>query len=654
MRWLTSPLLLSMNLRHLLQRLPAWLLAAACLCAAFAARGQDHITERAWMADDSGQMSWEEARQREGRSFSGPLSLGFGGSAVWLRLRVDPSAHPEPARGAGWLVLRIRPVYLDDIQVFDPLAPQGLAGVLGMQHHPRDDLVEGLDYLLPIPRGEAARDIWLRMATTSTRQIDVQALNQESLDRVTRQQALAFSAYVSLVFIFAVWGIVHWFVSREHLIGVFGIKQGAALAFALGSLGFLRAFWPAEWPAEWLYHATKFFSIAAVSAAVLFHVLLLREFSPPAWARRVQLGLLALFPLKVGLLMAGWPMQALRLNMLEVLVAPLIFLLSAGFARGWTSTQQRPVLSRSVVLGFYAALLAMLVLASLPGLGLVAAGEVALYLVQSHGMVTALLVMLMLQYRSLLMQRQQRQTAIELEHSRQQSRQDRAIRDEQAKLLAMLAHELKTPLATMHLRLDANATGTREIRQAIRDMNAVIERCVQATQLADSQLRARLEPIDLASLLRDAVSSCPDPARVRLDAPDRLPLQTDKQLMFVILNNLLENACKYAAPGSPIQVRARVVIEPAAVAPVLALDVSNPPGPAGWPSTDQIFEKYYRSPHARRQAGTGLGLFLVRSLVHVLGGRIDYEPDDGNIRFTLRMPVAGADAPPAGTRAALA
>lgn len=615
-------------------------LAAWLLCGQ-SARAQDHIVERAWLEDSTGQLRWQDAQTLSTQLFDGVLSRGFGDSVVWLRLRVDPQAHAAPLHDPDRLVLRIRPVYLDDIQLFDPLVPGGLAGVTGDMHQPHRQAFEGLDFMLPIARGNTPRDIWLRLSSTSTRQISVQALNTDDLYRQTQKQQLMFALYVAMILVMVVWGLVYWLFSREPVIGVFGLGQAAALCYALFSLGYVRAFWPAQWPAQWLNGTTSLFSMVAVSAAILFHVVLIREFDPPRWAVLLHRGLLGLLPLTLLLFfVAHQPVLALQINMYEVLLAPISFLASAWRARGWSNPQaaHRPSLSRPMVLGFYMLLLLILSAAALPGLALFGGGETSLYVVQAHGLVTGFLVLLMLQYRAHNIQKQQNLTMLELERAQLHALQERKIHEEQGKLLAMLAHELKTPLATMHMRLDVSAQGSHEIRQAIRDMNNVIERCLQAAQTGDRQLTAHPEPLDLVDTVREAVSSCKNPERVQLDLPARMPLHTDRQLLFIVLNNLLENACKYAAPQTPIHVRLARTAGTAHHLAQVQLDITNQPGPAGWPEAEKVFNKYYRSPHARRQAGTGLGLFLARNLVQILQGHLAYAPDEQQVRFVLRLP----------------
>ena len=634
------------NRRNMLRRstVPCWQQSWRLLCLIWcwlfsgSVWAQDHITQRAWVEDTAGQWSWSQASKQPTHPYEGVLSQGFGSGIIWLRLHIDPQAHTRPARQAQELVLRIRPVYLDEIQVFDPLAPGGLAGVTGDHQHPRDDAYEGLDFLLPIARGDAPRDIWLRLKSTSTRQIAVQALSPDDLQRSTQTQQLLYALYIGVILIFMVWGLVYWVFSRELVIGAFGIKQAAALVYALSSLGYTRVYWPADWPARWLDMTTTLFSILAVSTAIYFHTILIREFKPPRWATWGFRTMLALLPIKLLMMLLNEDMtlMALRINMLEVLLAPPVFLASVLLARGWTTApeSQRPILSRWVAVGFYALLVMILLVASLPGLGLSKGGEIPLYVVQAHGLLTAFLILLMLQYRAHVQQKQQRDTALALERSQLQTMQEREVREEQEKLLTMLAHELKTPLAIMQMRLDPSAPGSRDIRYAIRDMNAVIERCVQTIQLGDRQLQARMATVDLSSVISDAVSTCSQPERVQTELPGRLTAHTDRQLIFIALSNLLENACKYASPSTPIHVKLKAD-------PVQAcVEVSNRPGQAGWPAADKVFEKYYRSPHARRQAGTGLGLFLVRNLMQVLGGHIAYLPNEEEVRFVICLPLA--------------
>ena len=112
-------------------------------------------------------------------------------------------------------------------------------------------------------------------------------------------------------------------------------------------------FWPEDWSAHWLDEITTLSGIVAVSAAVYFHVVLLREFGPPLWVMRIHHAILAMLPLKLVLLFVfQQSMLALQINMGEVLFSPVIFFVSVFFLSAWNRNQtpDRPVLARWVVL----------------------------------------------------------------------------------------------------------------------------------------------------------------------------------------------------------------------------------------------------------------------------------------------------------------
>ena len=102
-----------------------------------------------------------------------------------------------------------------------------------------------------------------------------------------------------------------------------------------------------------------------------------------------------------------------------------------------------------------------------------------------------------------------------------------------------------------------------------------------------------------------------------------------------MLDNLLENACKYSEPGTSIIVRAWC--EPAAVA--LAVEDCG----CGIPAEElsRVFEPFYRAESARRlgRTGVGLGLAVARRIAVTHGGTITAESEPGRgSRFVVRMP----------------
>jgi signal transduction histidine kinase len=105
------------------------------------------------------------------------------------------------------------------------------------------------------------------------------------------------------------------------------------------------------------------------------------------------------------------------------------------------------------------------------------------------------------------------------------------------------------------------------------------------------------------------------------------------------VDNLLDNACKYRDPGSPITIRLGRERRSA----LLTIEDRG----AGIPSEDlmHIFEPFYRSPEARRLgiSGLGLGLAVARRIAIALGGTLEAQSTPGRgSQFTLRLPLESA------------
>lgn len=590
-----------------------------------------------WRHDPTANLSLAQVQQLPAQPFKGAVSQGYGTGAVWIELHIDPAAFaPPPPHADDRLALRMRPVYLDDIQVFDPLAPNGFAGAVGDLHHPRQEAIQRSDFVLPIARGTEPRRVWLRVTSSSVRQIHVEVLPAAQLQSAYHQTEMLYGLYMGIVVLLVLWSGVNALVQHDALMGTFGLKQVGALLYGFTSLGYARVFWPAEWSAHSLSLLGSYASVLAVAGSVWFHVRFLRDYAPAPWAYRLLQGLLWLCAANLVGVALGFERLALQTNMHVILLGPLLCLLCALTARVYTQPQlaQQPVLPRALLLSFYGLIVLVLLGASTTALALAPASIGSIYLSQVHGLVTGMLVLAMLQYRSYRIGQERQHAHMQLQHAKLTAEHEHERRLEQERLLAMLAHEIKTPLATMHLRMGPNTTP--DVRLAMRELNSVIERCLQAAQTEDGALPVNPQPVDLAALLDDARHACPAPERVQLELGSLPTLTTDRQLLHIVLSNLLDNACKYAAPNSPL------VLEARSIEHGVRVTVSNQPGAASWPDAQHVFDKFYRAPHAQRQAGTGLGLYIVRSVLAKLGGSIRYVPSPTHVVFEVTLPVSPA------------
>jgi two-component system, sensor histidine kinase and response regulator len=237
------------------------------------------------------------------------------------------------------------------------------------------------------------------------------------------------------------------------------------------------------------------------------------------------------------------------------------------------------------------------------------------------------------------------QTAVnQLEQRIQELQQSNLIKDD---FLSVASHELRGPMTNIKLAIQILQKMPRDDRQQ-RYLDLLQAECSREISLLNDLLDLqRLEvDVSLPSLelidLQDWLAAIIAPFEIRAQErqqqlqvtvdPDLGSFLTEPTDLRRILNELLNNACKYTAPGGKIcfDIRGKTTLH---------IVVSNM---AEIPQADlpHLFERFYRSSSTDRwqQGGTGLGLALVKKLLERLSGTIDVSSRNGWTQFTVRLP----------------
>ncbi len=220
-------------------------------------------------------------------------------------------------------------------------------------------------------------------------------------------------------------------------------------------------------------------------------------------------------------------------------------------------------------------------------------------------------------------------------------------------LLSSLSHDLKTPLASITGAITAlrqypdlyDAAARDDLTATIQDeaerMTRFVTNLLDMTRLEAGGIPLALEPVDIGEVVGTALqrtASALAEHRVSVDlAPDMPMLNLDVVLFEQVLANILDNAAKYAPPGSIVTIASHHHDDG------IAITVTDE-GP-GLPADDleRVFDKFYRVSRGDRQrAGTGLGLAICRGFVEALGGTIHARnrPDRSGAVFTVTFPRA--------------
>jgi signal transduction histidine kinase len=221
-----------------------------------------------------------------------------------------------------------------------------------------------------------------------------------------------------------------------------------------------------------------------------------------------------------------------------------------------------------------------------------------------------------------------------------------------ADFVSLVSHELRTPMAavigsarTLQARWRELTPDQREsflelIAGETNRLATLISDVLDTSRIDAGTFTFRFVDVDLGELVRDSVAAAElasDEVGVRADVQEPLPVvRGDAERLRQVLMNLIDNAIKYSPAGDEVHVRAygengRVRVDVRDRGPGIARE-------------DQrlIFEKFGRVTAGNTRPGTGLGLFIARSIAEAHGGTLEVAsaPERGAV-FSLDLPGPG-------------
>ena len=614
---------------------------AACQPSLDTSNAPPIVQSTAWHMDNSGRATLEDVKTaQDWQKFHSIKNWGFGTSPVWIRysLRAATPDEKEP-----WIV-SIRPAFQQNLTLHDPASPLPLKA--GLYQPNKDDALGTLHFTFQIPALPYERDVYLRLESQRSRILLTDVLPVKEAVKLSQSTEWLLGFLISISATFAIWASIQWLLSRELVMGAFAIKQWLATFWALDIMGFLRVLLGSlvnPWVLETL---EPFIRMWTIPATLWFLLLLIRDYRPHAWAVKACQACLVFTLLLPLMQFADLHMVMNVITNISVTFSLVLIFLTLLTA---PQTTEKPPIPRGfflVYLGLYA------IVNSLPPavhLTLIEAHALALKAHLSHGIMDALVVFILLQFRAKkisahaqMLLEQNQSINLKLGQAQTDMALEQRQRQEQSQFLHMLMHELKTPLAIVTLAL-SNKTNREEnlahASHAVQDMKAIIERCVQSDQSGELRLNQQRKAVDVLGFVQQQEQAIPKlKERFDLAADPNLPRpHTDPQLLQIIVTNLLTNAAHYSDPLTPVGVNLNPRNRDEQ--PGLELRVSNTPGMAGWPDAEQVFSKYYRASGAQRESGTGLGLFLSHELAQSLGGTLVYAPSHQHVEFVLWIPL---------------
>jgi two-component system sensor histidine kinase KdpD len=222
-----------------------------------------------------------------------------------------------------------------------------------------------------------------------------------------------------------------------------------------------------------------------------------------------------------------------------------------------------------------------------------------------------------------------------------------------ADFVSLVSHELRSPMAavigaarTLHerwreLRADQREAFLDLIADETGRLADLIGDVLDTSRIEAGTFSYSFAALDLGDLVQETVSSAQvaqDEVAVRLDLPTALPLVSgDRARLRQVVANLIDNAVKYSPVGRAVEVAVYAAGEDVVV-------TVTDSGPGISPEHHGlIFEKFGRTKIGGAKPGTGLGLFIARSIAEAHGGSLTVSSNSGaGATFALRVPVSAS------------
>jgi signal transduction histidine kinase len=221
--------------------------------------------------------------------------------------------------------------------------------------------------------------------------------------------------------------------------------------------------------------------------------------------------------------------------------------------------------------------------------------------------------------------------------------------------IAMLAHELRNPLAPVRtgLELIRAAGNTPEtvarvrivMERQVAHMVRLIDDLLDVSRITSGKIQLHREPTPLAGLLTSAIDANraameQKGIRLTVDIPEApCVLDVDPTRFVQVMSNLLHNAVKFTGTGGSIEVAARVDGRDGARPATVTLSVTDSGVGIAPDFLPRVFDLFTQGDRASSQPGLGIGLALARRLIEMHGGEIDVHSNGigRGSRFVIRM-----------------
>jgi two-component system, sensor histidine kinase LadS len=595
----------------------------------------------AWFVDEHGSKTVADMDKADFKPLNGPFNVGYSKKTFWLRLIAQDSL----TRTREWW-LEVEPPYLDRVDLYEPMADGSFRmRTAGDRLAFTTRAVPHSNFVFPISPQAQGSTYYLRIQSSGALWVKAHIWHDTLFAAASTRQAhwVGISTGILLLLMFT--ALLQGMVLREPVYLAF--VAYVAVTVVLLTSGVISLHTPANW-----YLLNDAVPPVILCLSVAAYAIFCHFFLYENQQARVFHGLFYVLA-AIGLLSAALTvMPAFRAFIPLVVICKLggtvlpILAISSRLIRGSAYT-------RVVWLGVVSNIVAQTILmARLTGTIDENSNWATLHVFNAIMVLHLLLLSFALFERMRRVNRERHQSQRELATQRLLKEASDKMAQDQRSFLAMVAHELRGPLAvarsaSFNLRQlvsgsDNELINTRLDRTdgSLQQMAALIETCLSHERQGQAQPLSLQQEVCLVELQEQTMALLTEAARQRVLWPKstgELAAQGNVALLAIALRNLIENACRYDLSGQAVEVNWQVHEH------CLRINVQDRGLGIPQAKMTQLFEPFVRSGATNEATspepeGLGLGLYIVGRIASMHGGSAYAQPrEGGGTAFVLEL-----------------
>lgn len=355
------------------------------------ATASEYITERAYFEDPSNSLTIEQIKHKTFTPYHEILTGGYKTGTFWLRLKM-PASHQE-------LVLKVRPPFTNEIEVFDPVSPDKKQ-VTGADYPLNSSNIDAFSFNVLLPAYAQDRELYIRIKSKQSYLVYVEIMPLAQYQHIDHTEQFIYTSYTTFTLMIAILLFMTWIITKERLLGIFIVQQLTIFLHTVFKVGLVRILFDTYSHNHQISYVSSLLTLFIPLVTALGNKFLLEEYGLKANYKKVfnfyifsSLAIIALY-------LIGSPI-ALKINILFALTLVLFIWVTSifGINKDVNSIKlnDNPL---KILQIFYSITLIVWVFSILALLGFIHSANITIHSIFVLGILSGLFFFIFLQYHA--------------------------------------------------------------------------------------------------------------------------------------------------------------------------------------------------------------------------------------------------------------